>query len=104
MFAGDRRHARQRAPSRPESEPVLPAMGLPKTRDPLIISDQWTIKLNRRRDQKPVCGIPVLEMMQLIAAAGGAIAERRGLDAGMPKESLYPSFDGKIKIDPSGVD
>jgi hypothetical protein len=96
--------APQTAPSPPESEPVLPAVFLAETRNALIVGDQRTIELYRRRNQKPVRRIPVLEMMQLIAAAGGAMAKRHGFDAGTLKKALEPGYNGKIKIDPSRID
>jgi hypothetical protein len=51
-----------------ESEPVLSTMLLAEANDPLVISDQRTGELDRRRDQKPVRRVAVLEVMELIAA------------------------------------
>ena len=100
------RSRRRSAPygSHPDGEPVLPAMLLAETRDALVIGDQRTIKLDRRRNEKPVRRVAIFQMMQLMAAAGGPMAKRRRLDAGTPEKPLDPRLDGNIEIDPSDID
>ena len=41
--------------------------------DALVISDQRTGELDRRRDQKPVRRVAVFEVMELIAAGCGFV-------------------------------
>src|SRR5208282_5554173 len=48
--------------------------------------------------------VVAFEMMQLIAATGGPMGERRGLDAGAAEKALDPRLDGNVEIDPAGVD
>ncbi len=79
-------------------------MVLTETRNTLIIGDKPTSELDRGGDEEPVRRITVFEMMQLIAAAGGAMAERRRLDARTAKKALDPRLDWNIEIDPAGVD
>jgi hypothetical protein len=38
--------------------------------DALVMGDQWTSKLDRRRNQKPIRWIAVCEAMELIASGG----------------------------------
>ena len=88
----------------PTANLVLPAVVLTETRNALIIGDKPTSEFDRRRDEEPVRRVTVFEMMQLIAAAGGAMAERRRLDARTAEKALDPRLDGNIEIDPAGVD
>ena len=83
---------------------MLPAVLLAETRNALVIGDKRTSELDRRRDEEPVRRVAAFEMMQLIAAAGGPMAERRGLNAWTAEKALDPRLDGNIEIDPAGVD
>jgi hypothetical protein len=48
-------------------------MLLAEANDSLVISDQRTGELDRRRDQKPVRRVAVFEVMELIAAGCGFV-------------------------------
>ncbi len=89
--------------SRVDREPVLSTMLLAETDDALIIADQRTSKLDRRRNQKSVRRIAVFEMMQLIAARGSLVTQRHCFDAGTIEETLDPFRNGNVEVDPSGV-
>ncbi len=69
----------------------------------IVIGDQWTSKLDRRRNQKSVRRIAVFEMMQLIAAGGSPVTQRHRFDAGIIEETLDPFRNGNVEVDPSGV-
>ncbi len=53
--------------------PVLTAMLFAESNDALVIGDQQTSKLDRRRNQKPVRRVAVFEVMELIAAGCGFV-------------------------------
>ena len=89
--------------SRVDCEPVLSAMLLAEADDALIVGDQRTSKLDRRRNQKSVRRIAVFEMMQLIAAGGSLVTQRHCFDAGTIEETLDPCRNGNVEVDPSGV-
>ena len=78
-------------------------MLLAEADDALIIGDQRTSKLDRRRNQKSVRRIAVFEMMQLIAAADSMVTQRQCFDAGTIEETLDPCRNGNVEVDPSGV-
>ena len=69
----------------------------------IVIGDQWTSKLDRRRNQKSVRRIAVFEMMQLIAARGSLVTQRHCFDAGTIEETLDPFRNGNVEVNPSGV-
>ena len=89
--------------SRVDCEPVLSAMLLAEADDALIVGDQRTSKLDRRRNQESVRRIAVFEMMQLIAAGGSLVTQRHCFDAGTIEETLDPCRNGNVEVDPSGV-
>lgn len=70
----------------------------------LVVGDKRAGKFDRRRDEKPVGGVTVFEMMQAIAPAGGLKAERGRLDARTAEKALDPGFDRDIEIDPPEID
>jgi hypothetical protein len=76
---------------------------LAETDDALIIGDQRTSKLDRRRNQKSVRRIAVFEMMQLVATGGSLVTQRHCFDAGTIEETLDPWRNGNVEVDPSGV-
>ena len=78
-------------------------MFLAETRDALVIGDQRTGKLDRCGDQQPIGRVAMIEMVHLIAAAGGAIAQWHCLHAWTIEEALDPGLNGKVEIDPPGV-
>ncbi len=78
-------------------------MLLAEADDALIIGDQRTSKLDRRRNQKPVRRIAVFEMMQLIAAGGSLVTQRHRFDSETIEETLDPCRNGNVEVDPSGV-
>jgi hypothetical protein len=53
------------------NESVLCAVLLAEACDPIIIGDQWTGKLDGRRDEKSIGRIAVLKMVQLVGAGSG---------------------------------
>ena len=89
--------------SRVDCEPVLSAMLPAEADDALIVGDQRTSKLDRRRNQKSVRRIAVFAMMQLIAAGGSLLTQRHCFDAGTIEETLDPCRNGNVEVDPSGV-
>ena len=81
---------RLNAISRVDCEPVLSAMLLAEADDALIIGDQRTSKLDRRRNQKSVRRTSVFKMVQLIAAGASLVTQRDswGTSAGTVRHRL----------------
>jgi hypothetical protein len=82
----------------------LPAAPLAKTQYPIVVGDERTSLFDRSGDQQPIGGIPVFEVMELIAAARRAMAERQGFDRRAIEETLDPRRDRNIELDPAAVD
>ena len=78
-------------------------MLLAEADDALIVGVQRTSNLDRRRNQKHLHQIVMFEMTQLIAAGNSLVTQRHCFDAGTIEETLDPSRNGKVKVDPSGV-
>jgi hypothetical protein len=58
--------------------------------DPFVIGDKRARDLDGRGDQEPVGRVSVRQMMELIAATCGTVAERQGFDRGAIEEALDP--------------
>jgi hypothetical protein len=57
-------------------------MPVAEPQDAFVIGDERAAELDRCRDQQPIGGIVVLEVVKLITAGRRAMAEGRRLDAG----------------------
>jgi hypothetical protein len=79
-------------------------MPFPEAQDTLVIGDQRTAELDRGCDQKSICRIAVLEVVELITPRGLTMAKRRRFDPGTLQESRDPFFNRKIELDAPGVD
>lgn len=78
-------------------------MFLAETCDALVIRDQWTCKLDGCGDQQAIRGVALLQMAELIAAGCRIQSQWHGLYAGALEETLDPSLNRKIEINPLGV-
>lgn len=75
---------------------VLPAVPRAEARDAVVVGDERAAALDRRGDQETVRRIAVLQVVQPVAARGGAEAERGRLHARTAEEARNP-FRGSTR-------
>ena len=85
-------------------ETVLTAMPVGKAQDAFVVRDQRAREFDRGGNQQSIGGIAMLEVVQLVAATGGAMAERHRLDPGTTEEARHPRLDRQVQFDPPNID
>jgi hypothetical protein len=61
------------------------------------------LSLDRRGDQQAVRGIAARQPIEPVGAAGSAVIERHGGDAGPVKKAVEPFLRGQIELGPPGI-
>src|SRR5262245_27916518 len=75
-----------------------------EAQDTFVIGHKRTAELDRGRNQQPVCGVAVFEMMKLIAPRSRTMSKRHRLDAGTLQEPFYPRANRKIQVNAPRID
>ncbi len=79
-------------------------MSVAEAQDALVVGDERAAEFDCGRNQEPISGIPVLEVVKLVAPRRRAMTKQRGLDPRTLQEAGDPILDRKVQFYSPGID